>query len=166
MKGLCVVLLLGSQSNECLVLLVVQYLEHVCCMAACICVCMCVCVRVDVIKFTVHRIVQTAFSRPQNNAALDVYGHHALCCKLGGDVVSRHNRLIDIFNDFCHCACLAPQLEMGGWSKQHTHPADVLVPNWVDLCVTSMLNTQVFQEASVTAGSAALAAQTRKHRMS
>eukprot|EP00731_Ephydatia_muelleri_P025503 Em0017g586a len=40
-------------------------------------------------------------------------------------------RLRDIFNDFCHSACLAPQLEMGGWSKDRTRPADVLVPNWV-----------------------------------
>ena len=59
---------------------------------------------------------------------------------------------------------------MGGWSRQHTHPADVLVPNWVlgkpaafDLSVTSTLSTQVFQEVSVTACSAALAAQIRKH---
>ena len=48
----------------------------------------------------------------------------------GGDVVSRHNRLRDIFNDFCHSACLAPQLEMGGWSRDRTRPADVLVSNW------------------------------------
>ena len=111
-------------------------------------------------------------SRPKLLSALDAYGHHALCCKLGCDVVSRHNRLRDIFNDFCHFACLAPPLEMGGWSRQHTRPADVLAPNWVlgkpgafDLSFTSMLNTQVFQEASVTAGSAALAAQIRKHRL-
>ena len=99
----------------------------------------------------------------QCNAALDAFGHHALCCKLGGNVISRHNRLRDIFNDLCHRACLAPQLEMGGWFRQHTRPADVLVPNWVlgkpvafDLSVTLMLNPQVFQVASVTAGSAAL----------
>eukprot|EP00731_Ephydatia_muelleri_P011679 Em0006g573a len=108
----------------------------------------------------------------QCNAALDAYGHHALCCKLGGNVVSRHNRLRDIFNDFCHSACLAPQLEMGGWSRNRTRLADVLVPNWVlgkpaafDLSVTSTLNAQIFQEACVTAGSAALAAQIRKHRV-
>ena len=84
---------------------------------------------------------------------------------MGGDDVSRHNRLGDIFNDFCHFACLAPQLEKGGWSRDHTRPADVLVPNWVlgkpaafDLSVTSMLNAQTFQEACVTTGSAALAA--------
>ena len=60
---------------------------------------------------------------------------------------------------------------MGGWSRDRTRPADVLVPNWVlgkpaafDLSVTSMLNAKVFQEASVTAGSAALAVQTRKHQ--
>ena len=46
-------------------------------------------------------------------------------------------------------------------------PADVLVPNWVlgkpaafDLSVTSTLNTQVFHETNMTAGSAA---QIRKH---
>ena len=91
---------------------------------------------------------------------------------MGGDDVSRHNRLGDIFNDFCHAACLAPQLEMGGWSRDRTRPADVLVPNWVlgkpaafDLSVTSMLNAQIFQEACVTAGSAALAAQICKHQV-
>ena len=59
---------------------------------------------------------------------------------------------------------------MGGWSRQPARPADVLVPNWIlskiaafDLSVTSTLNTQVFQEVSVTAGSVALAAQIRKH---
>ena len=58
---------------------------------------------------------------------------------------------------------------MGGRSKPR--PADVIAPNLVlgkseafDLSVTSLLKTQVFQEASVTAGSAALAAQTHKHR--
>eukprot|EP00731_Ephydatia_muelleri_P026672 Em0018g772a len=61
---------------------------------------------------------------------------------------------------------------MGGWSREHTRPADILVPNWVlgkpaafDLPVTSMLNAQIFQEVCVTAGSAALAAQIRKHRL-
>ena len=37
-------------------------------------------------------------------------------------------------------------------------------PAAFDLSVTSKLNTQVFQEARVTEGSAALAAQTCKHR--
>ena len=109
----------------------------------------------------------------QYNAALDVYGHHALCCKLGGDVVSRHNRLRDTFNNFCHRACLAPQLEMGGWSREHTHPADVLVPNWIlgkpaafDLSVTSPLNEHKFSRSVCeTADSAALAAQIHKHRV-
>ena len=59
---------------------------------------------------------------------------------------------------------------MGGGSRDHSRPADVLVPNWVlgkpaafDLSVSSTLNAQIFQEAYVTAGSAALAAQIRKH---
>ena len=70
------------------------------------------------------------------------YGHHALSCKFEGDVVSCHNRLRDIFNDFCHSACLAPQLEMGGWSRDRTHPADVLVPNWVSQQLLTCLSHQ------------------------
>ena len=61
---------------------------------------------------------------------------------------------------------------MGGWSREHTRPAEVLVPNWVlgkpaafDLSVTLTLNAHIFQEACVTAGSAALAAQICEHRV-
>ena len=64
------------------------------------------------------------------------------------------------------------KLEMGGWSRNRTRPADVLVPNWVlgkpaafDLFVTSTLNAQIIQKACVTAGSAALAALICKHRV-
>ena len=65
--------------------------------------------------------------------ALDDFGHHALSCKHGGDVVSRHNKLRDIFSDFCQRACLGPRLEMGcgvGFTNSQFRPADVLVPNW------------------------------------
>ena len=125
------------------------------------------------IKWWLSIPVAQGQSCSQCNAALDAYGHHACSVlQVGGDVVSRHNRLRDIFNDFCHSACLAPQLEMGGWSRDRTRPADVLVPNWVlgkpaafDLSVTSMLNAHIFQEACVTAGSAALAALIRKHQV-
>ena len=50
-----------------------------------------------VIKWWLGIPVAQGQSCSQCNAALDAYGHHALCCKLGGDVVSRHNRLRDIF---------------------------------------------------------------------
>ena len=45
------------------------------------------------IKWWLGIPVAQGLSCSQCNAALDAYGHHALCCKLGGDVVSRHNRL-------------------------------------------------------------------------
>ena len=64
---------------------------------------------------------------------------------------------------------------MGGWSREHTRPADVLVPNWVlgkpavfDLSVTSTLICCTFFSRNVcdsSSGSAALAAQIRKHRV-
>ena len=63
---------------------------------------------------------------------------------MGEDVVSHHNKLRDIFSDFCQCACLGPRLEMG-------------------LSVTSTLHSSVLLEASMTAGLAALAAENRKH---
>ena len=43
------------------------------------------------IKWWLSIPVAQGQSCSQCNAALDAYGHHALCCKLGGDVVSRHN---------------------------------------------------------------------------
>ena len=48
-------------------------------------------------------------------------------------MVLRHNKLRDIFSDFCQRACLGPCLEMGcgaGITNTQSHPADVLVPNW------------------------------------
>ena len=88
-------------------------------------------------------------------------------------MVSRHNMLRDTFVEFCHRACLGPQLEMGsgvGCYNQRTRPADVLVPNWdlgrpaaFDLSVTSTLHSAILTEASMTAGSAAFSAETRKH---
>ena len=88
-------------------------------------------------------------------------------------MVLRHNTLRDTFVEFCHRACLGPQLEMGsggGCSNQRTRPADVLVPNWdlgrpaaFDLSVTSTLSSAILMEASMTAGSAAFSAETRKH---
>ena len=81
--------------------------------------------------------------------SLDHFGHHALSCKNGSDVVSHHNRILDTLFEFCQRACLGAQLEAGsslGHEARQTCPADVLVPNWelgkpaaIDLCVTSPL---------------------------
>ena len=98
---------------------------------------------------------------------------HWTTCKRGGDVVTRHNRLRDVLVEYCHLAHVGCQVEMGsGWGseKSRTRPADVLIPNWslgkpvaLDLTVTSPLNAEIISEASVTAGSAAYAAEQRKH---
>eukprot|EP00731_Ephydatia_muelleri_P034861 Em0082g8a len=109
------------------------------------------------------------------SCVLDDFGHHSLTCKHGGDVVSRHNKLRDVFYDFCQRACLGPRLEMGcgAGSDSQSRPADVLVPNWdlgkpaaFDLSVTSTLQSSALLEASVTAGSAAQLAENRKHNNS
>ena len=95
--------------------------------------------------------------------SLDHFGHHALSCINGSDVVSCHNRIRDTLFEFYQRACLGAQLEAGS-SLRHearqTRPADVLIPNWElgkpaanDLCVTSPLNSDTLQIACVTPSS-------------
>ena len=104
--------------------------------------------------------------------ALDPLGHHAVTCKRGGDVVSRHNKLRDVLAESCRRAHLGVQVEMGNnlTNHSHTRPAGLLVPNWVlgkaaafDLSVTSPLNPTTLLEASVTTGVDALTTELRKH---
>jgi len=73
----------------------------------------------------------------------------------------------------CHRACISAKVEAGsglGNDHKNTRPADILVSNWVcskpaalDLSVTSPLNSSLIQEAGLTAGSAAVVAEQRKH---
>lgn len=93
-------------------------------------------------------------------------GHHALTCKRGGDVVTHHNKLRDTLAETCRRAHLNIKVEAGSnftHDHSHTHPADILVPNWslgkpaaFDLPVTSPLNSKVLLEAGQ-------AADQRKH---
>ena len=65
-------------------------------------------------------------------------------------MVSCHNKLCDAFAESCWRAHLGVQVEMGSnvtSNHNHTHPADLLVSNWVlgkpaafDLLVTSPLD--------------------------
>ena len=62
--------------------------------------------------------------------ALDPLGQHSVTCRRGGDVVTRHNHLWDVFVDLCRCAHLRVRVEMGsGLSADlgHSRPADVLI---------------------------------------
>ena len=105
--------------------------------------------------------------------SLDHFGHHALSCKNGSDVVSCHNRIRDTLFEFCQCAHLGAQLEAGsslGHEAQQTCPADILIPNWglgkpaaIDLCVTFPVNSETLQVAYVIPSSAAMQAEQRKH---
>ena len=45
--------------------------------------------------------------------ALDPLGHHVALCRQGGDVVTWHNHLRDIFANFCHRAHLSVRVEVG-----------------------------------------------------
>ena len=89
-------------------------------------------------------------------------------------MVTRHNRLRDVFVESCWRACVRVQVEVGSGYGLHEHnkrPADVLAANWMlgtpaafEFTVTSPLVSKSLPEASVTAGSAAFAAEERKHR--
>ena len=68
---------------------------------------------------------------------------------------------------------MGPQVEAGsglGHERHRKRPADILIPHWdlgkpaaLDLTVTSTLNSSMLMKAGVTSGSAALAAEVRKH---
>ena len=61
--------------------------------------------------------------------ALDPLGHHAVTCKEGGNVVSRHNKLCDVFS----ASSFGCPGGNGYNLTNHSHigPADNLVSNWV-----------------------------------
>ena len=108
-----------------------------------------------------------------SGAVLDPLGHHATSCRCGGDVVTCHNHLRDTFAEFCHRAYLPVRVEVGyGLSGDciNTRPADVLVQGWdrgkpaaFDITVTSPLTPATLRDASTFSGTAAHAAECRKH---
>ena len=64
----------------------------------------------------------------------DIYGDHAVCCKLGGDIITRHNRLRDVVAAVAEEGGLNPILEkkgiLGHTDKSQRRPADVAIPTW------------------------------------
>ena len=93
------------------------------------------------------------------NTALDLLGHHAVTCKKGGDVVTRHNRLQDVFVDFCHQAHLGVHVEVGSnltLDGSRSPPADILVCDWstgkfaaFDFTVSSPLSVASLNQALI-----------------
>ena len=87
--------------------------------------------------------------------------------------MSRHNQLRDTFVQTCCLAGVSASIQVGsglGHEHLHTTPADVLLPNWVcskpatlNPIVVTLLGSTHIDEASTTAGSAALSAEERKH---
>eukprot|EP00731_Ephydatia_muelleri_P039225 Em1237g1a len=84
-----------------------------------------------------------------------------------------NNKLRDVVLQTCHYACISAKAEAGsglGHELRNTRPADILASNWLcgkpaafDLTVVSPLNPTFISEAGRTAGSAAVAAELRKH---
>ena len=84
-------------------------------------------------------------------------------------MVTRHNRLRDIFVEFCRQAHLSVRVEAGfelSRVQRNTRPADVLVQDWVrgppaaiDIIVTSPLTPAMLRDDSTSAGSATYASR-------
>ena len=101
-------------------------------------------------------------------------GPPAVTCKKGGDVVTRHNRLRDVFVDFCHLAILGVQVEVGSTltsNGSRSHPADAMVHEWIadrfaafDFTVSSPLSVASLNQACTTSGSTPQAAEAHMHR--
>ena len=64
---------------------------------------------------------------------LDRWGDHALCCRCGGDLCSRHNAIAKCFYAECEAASLQPKLKLSnmvpGTLKR---PGDVVVSSFAD----------------------------------
>ncbi|KAL5515365.1 hypothetical protein EMCRGX_G000523 [Ephydatia muelleri] len=83
---------------------------------------------------------------------------------MGGDVVTRHNRLRDEVFDLCRRAHLSVSVERGhGLTRDlaHTRPADILIAGWdrgkpaaLDLTITSPLFSVILGESCYQAGAA------------
>eukprot|EP00731_Ephydatia_muelleri_P012478 Em0006g1372a len=105
---------------------------------------------------------------------LDHLGHHAVTCKYGGDVVSRHNKIRNILVETCRRAHIGVQVEVGNnltHDHNKTRPADILLSNCflgkpaaLDVSITSPLNPLTLLEAGVLAKSAAQVTEARKHQ--
>ena len=106
--------------------------------------------------------------------SLDPFGHHALTCKRGPDVISRHNIMRDTIYDICRRAALNPVLEQGAGIDVDgtlTRPADILIPTWTlgksgafDITVVHPLNNSHITGASTSAFHCLGIAQDRKHQ--
>jgi hypothetical protein len=104
---------------------------------------------------------------------LDPLGHHALTCRRGPDVITRHNSLRNTLFDSCRRALLNPILEQGaslGDSGSQTRPADILIPVWslgkagaIDVTVAHPLNSVFIPGASAASSDCLDAAELRKH---
>eukprot|EP00731_Ephydatia_muelleri_P007634 Em0003g1882a len=120
-----------------------------------------------------HHLVLSISKDESCQDLLSMHGHHAVTCKRGGDAISRHNKLRDVVLQTCHRACIGAKAEAGsglGHELRNTRPADILASNWLcgkpaafDLTVVSPLNPTFISEVGRTAGSAAVAAELRKH---
>jgi hypothetical protein len=94
---------------------------------------------------------------------MDKKGYHALTCKSGGHLGTRHNALRDNFYDACSVACLGPKRELPFLlPNTNKRPADVYLPNFtlgkpacLDFAVTHTQQPKYLKLASVTAGIAA-----------
>jgi hypothetical protein len=71
---------------------------------------------------------------PYCKLTMDNLGDHALSCKTGGDIITRHNAIRNLTNDVATEGLLSPELEkegvLGHDDLTRRRPGDVTVPMW------------------------------------
>ena len=84
------------------------------------------------------------------NHSLDTLGHHALTCKKGGYVNTRHNTIRNTILGFTRQARITAYKEKGSHGSDRTRPADILMnpfgdlrsPQAVDVTIVSPLTIE------------------------
>jgi hypothetical protein len=83
------------------------------------------------VRLGLNVLVEGMCLEPKCHEHSDALGSHAMRCKCGGDICSRHNALARVFHDECSVASLQPQLEtqflVPGTQKR---PGDVTVASY------------------------------------
>ena len=107
----------------------------------------------------------------RKSGTLDVMGDHAVSCQGRGDIISRHDRILDKIISACSGALLSPISEQKRLlPENNSKTGDMFLPvrnagqpAALDITVTSLLQSSIIVNASEKSGFALSAAEDRKY---
>jgi hypothetical protein len=100
---------------------------------------------------------------------INIYGDHATCCRMAGDLITRHNTIRNFVNGIARAGLLNPVLEKQGilGSSDGRRPGDVTIPNWANgkgLCIDVAVTSPLITDSVRLANPCEEYAATKKHR--